>query len=397
MRFLVLLIILVCFASAGKVALLRYKKEVKPVTSAKVWEADGRLRSYPTAEISPWKNLVYSPYLAGTLLDTRGYAPGRLMRCGASRQPFYVPLRDDLHYGEIVGDWILQRFDRQGPVEYQVRFVAELNGVLGRGRRVRTHGRLLLPAEQSVISLDGHFEGGRLICHYRESRGGEGADEGRFEWAYSSERDELQGTAHTTVGLIDSKGRRVTGSRGNIPASGKEAKDFVPQGWALLDSVRGSLPTKQGSFLVVAMEEAGANPFRWLVLAQREHRLGDYQTILASSRACRRHLGEGQGDPFEGLFLPHKVKRAGIFGLRHHASRDYQHAGIDLWFQYDAGTKDWRLSEGRRYRFDLDGKDPILVSDSVLPGITLAGFDIDAVRFDSMPTEVGPSEITATH
>ena len=145
----------------------------------------------------------------------------------------------------------------------------------------------------------------------------------------------------------------------------------------------------------MAMEETGPNPFRWLVLAQREQRLGDYQTILASPRACRRRLGEGQGDPFDGLFLPYKTKRAGIFGLRHHASRDYQHAGIDLWFQYDASVKDWRLSEGRRYRFDLSASEPKLVADSVLPGITLAAFDIDEVRFDSLPSDGNAAEITA--
>lgn len=396
MRFIVILIILVCLASMGKVALLRYKKDVRPATRAEVWEADGRLRAYPTAEMSEWKDLVYSPYLADTLLDAKGYMPGELMRCGKSKQPFYVPLRDDLHYGEIVGDWILQRFDRQGPVEYRVRFVTEINGVIGRGHRLRTHGRPLPVGQQTMIALDGHFEGGRLICHYREDRGGEGGGEGRFEWAYSSERDELRGTAHTSLGLIDSKGRRVIGSRGSIPASGKDAADFVPKGWALLDSVHGELTSARGGFLVMAMEEAGPTPFRWLVLAQRQQRVGDYQTVLASPRACRRYLGPGQGDPFEGLFLPHKVARAGIFGLRHHASRDYQHAGIDLWFQYDASVKDWRLSEGRRYRFDLSASDPVLASDSVLPGITLAAFDIDAVRFDALQSDVRPSEITAT-
>ena len=146
----------------------------------------------------------------------------------------------------------------------------------------------------------------------------------------------------------------------------------------------------------MAMEETGATPFRWLVLAQREQRVGDFQTVLASPRACRRHLGEGRGDPFEGLFLPHQVKRPGIFGLRHHASRDYQHAGIDLWFQYDASVKDWRLSEGRRYRFDLAAADPTLVFDSVVPGVPLASFDIDAVKFDTLQSGERRTEITAT-
>lgn len=391
MRFFVLFIIFICFVSVAKVALLRYKKSSKPVTRAAVWEADGRLRSFPTAQMTKWDHVVESPYLADTLLDTRGYKPGELMRCSVSKQPFYVPLRNDLHFGEIVGDWVIQRFDRQGPVEYHVRFVAELNGVVGKGHRIRTHGRALAKTAQRPISLNGYFEGGRFVCDYSESGAG-GSEAGKFVWRFSSEDDELQGTAHTRFGLIDSKGKRVTGSRGSIPASGKLAAEFVPKGWRLLDSVSGSLSKKGGDFLVVAMEESGANPFRWLVLAQRKRSVGDYQTILASPRACRRGLGEGEGDPFEGLFLPHKIKRAGIFGLRHHASRDYQHVGIDLWFQYDANTKDWRLSEGKRYQFNLVNEDPQLESDSILPGITLAAFDIEAIRFESEGDQKAPEQ-----
>lgn len=389
MRFFVLFIICVCLVSVGKVALLRYKKNVKPVTRAAVWEADGRLRAFPTAQMTKWDHVVESPYLANTLLDTSGYKPGELMRCSVSKQPFYVPLSNDLDYGEIVGDWVIQRFDRQGPVEYRVRFVAELNGVLGKGRRIRTHGLPLPESAQRAISLDGYFVGGRFVCNYIESGSG-GPEKGKFEWTFSSEADQLRGTAHTRLGLIDTKGRRVTGLRGSIPASGKLAGDFVPSGWRLLDSVRGDLSSKGGDFLVVAMEESGANPFRWLVLAQRGRSVGDYQTMLATPRACRRRLGEGAGDPLEGLFLPYKKKRAGIFGLRHHASRDYQHVGIDLWFQYDASAKDWRLSEGKRYQFDLEKGASQIEVDSVLPGITMAAFDIDAIRFDTAEDKPAP-------
>ncbi|MGY8689030.1 MAG: hypothetical protein ACKVHP_15015, partial [Verrucomicrobiales bacterium] len=298
-------------------------------------------------------HLVSSPYQANTLLDVQGYRPGELVLCQASQRPFYVPIRHDLHYGEIVGDWTIKRFDRQGPVEYRVRFIGELDGVSAYGQRMMTHGRTLPSENRTSIKLTGYFSNDHLICDYEEEISSKHTETGRFEWVFSSVKDELHGNVDTQQGLIDSQGKRITGSRGSIPASGSGAEKFVPKNWTLLDSVSGRLTGKKAQFLAMVIEEAGPQPLRWLVLAQRDRALEDYQTIITSPHACRRHLGNGKGDPLQGLSLPHDSQRPGIFGLRHHATRDYRHAGIDLWFQYDPGTQEWRLSEGRRYQFDL--------------------------------------------
>ena len=147
----------------------------------------------------------------------------------------------------------------------------------------------------------------------------------------------------------------------------------------------------------MAVEESGASPFRWLVMAQRDRAVGDFQTMLVSPSACRRHLGQGKGDPLDGFFLPQDQNRAGIFGLRHHVSRDYQHVGIDLWFHYDSSSKDWRLAEGRRYQLDLDQSESLVSTLHVLPGTSLSAFDIDAIQFDMSASErLAVPEITAT-
>ncbi len=398
MRFIVLLFIAVCLVSVAKVALLRWKGEPDQSSArASVWEADGRLRAYPTAQLTRWEGLVYSPYREDTVLDVGGQQPGSLMLCGASQRPFYVPLRHDLHYGEIVGDWLVQRADLQGTTEYELRFVAEIDGVSARGYRVKSEGRALSEQERSPIQLTGYFQGGQLICQYEEQIPGAPEESGSFRWTFSSAQDALHGEVRAPGGLIDSQGRRKAGSRGNIPASGRTAQSFVPAGWKLLDHVTGSLPggTTEAGFLGLVIEEKGAQPLRWLILAHRDYARADYQTVLTTPHACRPHRGNGLGDPFQGLFLPQKTPSKGIFGLRHHASRDYEHAGLDLWFHYDTISKDWRLAEGRRYRFDLAEATLDPEWSSVVPGATLAAFDIEGIQFGSLPAERPLSGITS--
>lgn len=397
MRFLVLFFIAVCLLSVAKVALLRWKAQPPSTAQTSVWQADGSLRAYPTAKLSPYPNLVFSPYQEETLLDVTGHRPGNLMRCGASRRPFYVPLRNDLHYGDIVGEWIIQRADREGSTEYRVRFLGKLDGVSGHGRRVRSEGRVLSEEEQSSIRLTGHFEEDHLICHYEEQPPGQETERGLFRWVFNSAEDVLHGAVQAPRGLIDSQGKRTTGSRGQFPASGNSPESFVPQGWELVDSVTAPLATggEGAKFLVLVVEEQGVQSLRWLVLAQQKVSHGDYQTTLITPHACLSHHGNGLGDPFHGLFLPHESPRGGIFGLRHRDARDDRHAGVDVWFQYDPETHDWRLSEGRRYRFDLAHPEHAPECFAIVPGESLASFDIHAVKFQAKFSPHRGREFTA--
>ncbi len=399
-RLFVIIALSVCFLSAGKVALLRFKGKPKPVAKASVWEADGRLRAFPTAMLSTARDFVYSPYRENTLLSVRGARPGELMRCGASKRPFYVPLRHDLDYGSVVGDWRIQRLERDGVTEYEVRFLAELGWFTGHGHRVKRGGRALPPDKRSQIDLTGHFEDGRFVCHYDETFPGSKVEQGSFDWEFSSAQGLLQGVASVPTGLIDSQGKRLAGSQGVIPKSGKEAKAFLPKGWKMLDHLSGLANKRGDGFLAMVFEEPGVEPRRWLVLAHRRKNAGLlYHALISTPHACRRHLGNGEGDPFQGLTLPYETKRNGIFGLRHHASRDYEHAGLDLWFQFDDQAHEWRLSEGRRYKFDLTEATPKVDWVSVVPGTSLASFRIHAVAFEngnpSPPSTTVDRQITA--
>lgn len=398
MRFIVLLFLAICGVSAVKVALLRWKAKPPIPQQSSTWEATGRLRAYPTAQLTRWDHLVYSPYREDTVLDVRGHQPGDLMLCGASRRPFYVPLRHDLHYGDIVGQWVVKRSDLQGETVYHLRFITELQGVSAKGRRVKSAGRALPKLEQSEVELKGRFRGDQLVCQYEERFPGEAPQEGIFRWSFSSAQDVLHGVAEAPEGMIDSQGNRVAGSRGNIPASGRTAEDFVPANWKLLDQVAGGLDgmaSKDAGFLALVLEEAGFQPLRWLVLAHREYGRGDYQTILITPRACQMAPSSGEEDPFRGLSLPRESPRGGVFAIRHHAARDHLHAGLDLWFQFDRVSKEWRLSEGRRYRFDLRESQVSPEKSSVVPGTPLAVFDIEDIAFgDFTPSERPTREIT---
>lgn len=408
MRFIVLLFILLCLLSVAKVALLRWReKPAPPAATLSAWEADGRLRAYPTARLSRWNGLVYSPYLQETLLDVEAFQPGDLVRCGGSLRPFYVPLRHDLHFGEIAGEWKIRCDELPGGTEYHLRFLPETAGVSGTGRRVMDRGRRLPPSEQPEISLRGHFDGDQLVCGFEERLDEDQKLNGRFRWAFSSDQDLLQGTVEFNSGIFVSEGRRIAGSRGQFPTSGETAEDFVPPGWKLLDHLTGELTagshdadTSDGDFLVLVTEEPGRNPLRWLVLARRLYRSEDFQTILFTPHACRSRGEPGQTDPFQGLALPKTIPTpGGTFGLRHHQALDYQHAGIDLWFRYDGRWREWRLAEGKRYRWDLNDTQNAPVSEAVIPGTALVDFKIEEIQFRSpAPPALGTAparELTA--
>ena len=157
-RTLVLLVLLVCLASFAKVGYHRFFPTKKNAGQAArppkdVWEADGRLLSFPTAALTKWNHLVRSPYVDDTYLNVRNMAPGQLVRCGKTKNPFYVPYRHDLEYGNIVGRWHIQRFERSKTIEYDVRIKAQLQGFTADGKRVRENGNALPAGDQTRITL----------------------------------------------------------------------------------------------------------------------------------------------------------------------------------------------------------------------------------------------------
>jgi hypothetical protein len=242
-----------------------------------------------------------------------------------------------------------------------------------------------------------------LTCDFEETLAGGEVLPGRFSWSFSSAQDLLQGTVESAAGVIVSEGKRVAGSRGQVPASGQAADDLVPEGWRLLDSVTGPLATRpstasQDRFMALVAEENGELPLRWLIVAHRESGQRDFQTLLITPHACRTSPVGSAQDTFVGLCLPQQAPLPGVFGLRHHSAQDYTHEGLDLWFRHDPVAREWRLSEGKRYGFDLAGSSSAPQWSPVIPGTPLLGFKIEQLRFqrpDSPPAAPSSPGLTA--
>ena len=194
----------------------------------------------------------------------------------------------------------------------------------------------------------------------------------------------LQGEARFAQGLrsVVSEGSRYGGLMGRIPATVSSPRALVPEGWALLGSVQGSLSSQGGVFYAVVAQEDGQNPRRWLILAQREGKHGQCKTILATPHACRAYEmdQEGQADPFLGLSLPNQdlEARPGEFALRHHITLDDLHQGEDLWFRYSTNHKEWLFVEGAQYGYELKpGSSKSMSIWPLKPGVTLAEFSVN--------------------
>ncbi len=388
MRFLILIFLLFCAYSIVKVGIDKIRgQEPKRTDEPSVWEAPGYLTAYPTGRLTSEEGKVESPYLRNKYLDVRSFRSGQLVRCGHTNKPFYVPARRGLSYGEIVGDWLVERRDHQTPIYYKVRIMEGIDGVAGHGKRIRVGKRELPLKEQTPIFIKAYFYQDELRGYFSE-RDSEGEERtGIIQWRLSSSQDLMEGDMRDGEYdlerqdyqlVVDSRATRIAGMRGLIPASGKDAYQLVPDGWRRLDHVEGKLG-KKGKFLVVAVEESGETPWRWLIVAHREHGHRDFQTMLASPHACLPHRGEIKGDPFMGLTLPEKGSdvEPGVFAIRHHAVRGYQHEGLDMWFRYEPSSKQWRLSEGKSFEFDLSSVSSDFKWTNINGvGVHLGAFDI---------------------
>lgn len=306
---------------------------------------------YPTAKlIRP--DYVLSPYREDVVLDVRAFRSGQLVNCDVVHKPFFVPWdrNPNLVFGEIQGIWdfAIEESYRQ---TYEVRFFFDLGIVRATGMRVETQQVQAQPSSSS-LSFEGIFQGNRLKGLLKSIV----AEQGTYECdlAFDSATGYLHGH-----GMRDGRSIAIMASKKHpnsprIPALARDEKGFIPDGWKLIDRVRGVLPGALGNFLALVIEENNQLHSRWLVVAHakgREKFAAENISPLAI-RAGTELRGE---DWFRGIALPSSdlnSARPGEFLIRHERMLNGQRDSMDFHFRYEPQAKKWVLVHGLSYHLN---------------------------------------------